>query len=92
MAVGTVCQIVLLPLLGLSIAWLVPLQPQIAVGLIVLAVCAGEPSSKLVTYLAKGDVALCLKIALDLMLRVASTSPTIATLSLIAVGRAPHLA
>jgi BASS family bile acid:Na+ symporter len=34
------------------------MQPEIAVGLIVLAVCPGGPSSNLMTYLAKGDVAL----------------------------------
>ena len=57
-AVGTVCQILLLPLIGALIALVVPMQPGIAVGLIILAVCPGGPSSNLVTYLAKGDVAL----------------------------------
>lgn len=57
-AVGTVCQILLLPLIGALITLVVPMQPEIAVGLIVLAVCPGGPSSNLVTYLAKGDVAL----------------------------------
>lgn len=57
-AVGTVCQTLLLPLIGALIALVVPMQPAIAVGLIVLAVCPGGPSSNLMTYLAKGDVAL----------------------------------
>jgi len=57
-AVGTVCQILLLPLIGALITLVIPMQPAIAVGLIVLAVCPGGPSSNLVTYLAKGDVAL----------------------------------
>jgi bile acid:Na+ symporter, BASS family len=57
-AVGTVCQVLLLPLIGALITLLVPMQPAIAVGLIVLAVCPGGPSSNLITYLAKGDVAL----------------------------------
>jgi BASS family bile acid:Na+ symporter len=57
-AVGTVCQILLLPLLGALITMIVPMQPAIAVGLIVLAICPGGPSSNLITYLAKGDVAL----------------------------------
>ena len=57
-AVGTVCQVLLLPLLGTLITLVVPMQPEIAVGLIVLAVCPGGPSSNLITYLAKGDVAL----------------------------------
>ena len=57
-AVGTICQTILLPLIALLITQLVPMQPTIAVGLIVLALCCGGPSSNLITYLAKGDVAL----------------------------------
>jgi BASS family bile acid:Na+ symporter len=56
--VGTVCQVLLLPLIGTLITLAVPMQPEIAVGLLVLAVCPGGPSSNLITYLAKGDVAL----------------------------------
>ncbi|APD49192.1 bile acid:sodium symporter family protein [Synechococcus sp. CS-602] len=57
-AVGTFCQIVVLPLLGALIATILPMPPDLAVGLIVVAVCPGGPSSNLITYLAKGDVAL----------------------------------
>jgi len=56
--VGTVCQVLLLPLIGTLITLVIPMQPEIAVGLLVLAVCPGGPSSNLITYLAKGDVAL----------------------------------
>jgi hypothetical protein len=57
-AVGTACQIILLPLLGALITTVVPMRPELAVGLMVLAICPGGPSSNLVTYLARGDVAL----------------------------------
>jgi len=57
-AVGMVCQLLLLPLIGTLITLVVPMQPEIAVGLIVVAICPGGPSSNLVTYLARGDVAL----------------------------------
>jgi bile acid:Na+ symporter, BASS family len=57
-AIGTVCQLLLLPLIGASIAKVIPMQPEIAVGLVVVAICPGGPSSNLITYLAKGDVAL----------------------------------
>ncbi|MCU0548069.1 MAG: bile acid:sodium symporter family protein [Leptolyngbya sp. Prado105] len=56
--VGAVCQVLILPLIGVLITLFVPMQSAIAVGLIVLAVCPGGPSSNLITYLAKGDVAL----------------------------------
>jgi bile acid:Na+ symporter, BASS family len=57
-AVGTICQVLLLPIIALLITQIVPMEPTIAVGLIVLALCCGGPSSNLITYLAKGDVAL----------------------------------
>ena len=57
-AVGTICQVQLLPLIALLITQIVPMQPTLDVGLIVLALCCGGPSSNLITYLAKGDVAL----------------------------------
>jgi bile acid:Na+ symporter, BASS family len=57
-AIGTVCQLLLLPLIGTSIVKIIPMPPEIAVGLVVIAVCPGGPSSNLITYLAKGDVAL----------------------------------
>ena len=57
-AVGSLCQLLLLPLIGTLITLVVPMQPEIAVGLIVVAICPGGPSSNLITYLARGDVAL----------------------------------
>jgi bile acid:Na+ symporter, BASS family len=57
-AVGLVAQLLFLPVIGFIIASVVPMQPEIAVGLIILAICPGGPSSNLITYLAKGDVAL----------------------------------
>ncbi|NJL01003.1 MAG: bile acid:sodium symporter family protein [Spirulinaceae cyanobacterium SM2_1_0] len=57
-ALGAVCQLLLLPLIGTAIALLLPLEPAIAVGLVVIALCPGGPSSNFVTYLAGGDVAL----------------------------------
>lgn len=57
-AVGLVSQLVFLPIISFSVAALVPMQPEIAVGLMVLALCPGGPSSNMITYLAKGDVAL----------------------------------
>lgn len=55
---GTLAQVVLLPLIGALLVWILPMPAPIAVGLMVLAICPGGPSSNLITYLAKGDVAL----------------------------------
>ena len=81
-AVGTVCQILLLPLIGALIALVVPMQPEIAVGLIILAVCPGGPSSNLVTYLAKGDVALSVSLTAVSSVITVFTIPLFANLAL----------
>lgn len=56
--IGLVCQLIFLPIIGFLVTLIVSMQPEIAVGLMVLALCPGGPSANLVTYLAKGDVAL----------------------------------
>jgi len=81
-AVGTVCQILLLPLIGALITLVVPMQPEIAVGLIILAVCPGGPSSNLVTYLAKGDVALSVLLTAVSSVITVFTIPLFANLAL----------
>jgi len=81
-AVGTICQIVLLPLIGALIALAVPMQPAIAVGLIVVALCPGGPSSNLITYLAKGDVALSVTLTAVSSILTVFTIPLLANLAL----------
>lgn len=81
-AVGIVCQIVLVPLIGALIALVVPMKPEIAVGLIVISVCAGGPSSNLVTYLAKGDVALSVTLTAVGSIITVFTIPLVTNLAL----------
>jgi bile acid:Na+ symporter, BASS family len=57
-AVGLISQLIFLPIIGFIIAKVVPMQPTIAVGLMILALCPGGVSSNIITFLAKGDVAL----------------------------------
>jgi bile acid:Na+ symporter, BASS family len=57
-AVGLASQLLFLPIVGFIIASVVPMQPEIAVGLMIVAICPGGPTSNLITYFAKGDVAL----------------------------------
>lgn len=57
-AIGLVSQLLFLPIVGFLVASIVPMPPEIAVGLMILALCPGGPSSNMITYLAKGDVAL----------------------------------
>lgn len=57
-AVGLFSQLFILPIIGFLIAKTIPMQPEIALGLVIVAICPGGPSSNLITFLAKGDVAL----------------------------------
>ena len=59
--VGAFAQLVLLPVLGFGLAaWLLPHEPALAVGLILLAMCPGGSTANLFTHLGGGDTALCL--------------------------------
>lgn len=57
-AVGIVCQMVLLPIVALGVVKILGLDPVLAVGLMVLAFCPGGTTSNMLTFLARGDVAL----------------------------------
>jgi BASS family bile acid:Na+ symporter len=59
---GLAGQLLMVPLLGFGVAWLLHLEPTMAVGLMVLAACPGGVSSGLLTHLARGDVALSISL------------------------------
>ncbi len=80
-AIGLISQLVLLPLIGLAIAKIVPMQPAIATGLMILALCPGGVSSNLVTFLAKGDVALSVTLTALSSLITIFTIPVFANLA-----------
>jgi len=56
--VGLINQLIILPLIGFTLASLFPLAPEIAIGVMILAACPGGPTSNLISHLAKGDLAL----------------------------------
>src|SRR5690554_739867 len=61
--VGSFTQLILLPALGFLLAALMLADsPELAVGLIILAMCPGGPTANLIVHLADGDTALCLSL------------------------------
>ncbi|QNP30876.1 bile acid:sodium symporter family protein [Cylindrospermopsis curvispora] len=80
-AIGLISQLFILPLIGLAIAKLVPMQPAIATGLMILALCPGGVSSNLVTFLAMGDVALSVTLTALSSLITVFTIPIFANLA-----------
>jgi len=84
--VGVFCHFVLLPLVCFALIKAVGLSGAFAVGFMILAACPSGTTSNLLTYLARGDVALALSFT-----AVASVV-TILTLPLIVAWSLQHFA
>lgn len=56
--IGTVAQFGIMPLLAWILAHAFSLPPELAAGVILVGTCPGGTSSNVMTYLARGDVAL----------------------------------
>lgn len=56
--IGLTNQMILLPLIGFGIASILNLEPELAVGIMILAACPGGVTSNLFSHLANGDTAL----------------------------------
>ncbi len=56
--IGLTNQLIILPIIGFLLAISFPIQPEIAVGIMILAASPGGPTSNLIAHLAKGDTAL----------------------------------
>lgn len=56
--IGVVAQYVIMPGLAVLVVWVMQLPPEIAAGVILVGCAPGGTSSNVVSYLARGDVAL----------------------------------
>lgn len=56
--IGLTNQLIILPIIGFSLAVAFDLNPIMAVGLMILATCPGGPTSNLITQVCKGNIAL----------------------------------
>ncbi len=75
--IGTINQLVFLPLLAWLLISLLDLEEGIAVGVIILSVCPGGTTSNLISHVSKGDTAL------SVTLTAISTCATFFTIPLI---------
>jgi BASS family bile acid:Na+ symporter len=80
--IGLTCQMALLPLAGFVIAKLFPMEPQLAVGVMILALCPAGATANLLTYLSRGDVALGITLTAFNSLIIIITTPILINLSL----------
>lgn len=80
--VGLLAQLVMLPILGFILASVLPLPPELAVGVMILAACPGGPTSNLITYLARGNVALSITLTALSSLVTVFTIPLVVNLAM----------
>ena len=81
--VGLVCQMVLLPALAAVLVWFWPMDPALAVGIMLVAACPGGMTSNLLTHLAKGDTALSISLTAVISVLSVITLPLIVGASLV---------
>jgi BASS family bile acid:Na+ symporter len=80
--VGVLCHFVLLPLVCYGMLTLLGITGVFAVGFMILAACPTGTTSNLLTYLARGDVALALSFTAMASVLTIFTLPLIVTWSL----------
>ena len=81
-SVGLVNQLIFLPLIGFTLATIMPLEPEYAVGVMLLVLCPGGTTSNMFSHLAKGDVALSVTMTAVASLITVFTIPVVLNLSL----------
>jgi len=81
--VGLVGQMLILPIVAFLIAILLQLPPEIAVGLMIIALAPGGATSNMFTYLAKGDVSLSISLTAVVSVVTPFTIPIVAALSML---------
>lgn len=61
-SIGVIAHFIIMPLVAFLLTVIFPISPQVAVGVILVGCCPSGTSSNVMSYLAKGDVALSVAI------------------------------
>jgi len=56
--IGVLAHFIIMPALAVLLTHIIPMPPEVAAGVILVGCCPGGTSSNVMTYLARGDVAL----------------------------------
>ena len=80
--IGTISQMLLLPMVAFSLLSVWPMEPALAVGVMIIAACPGGVTSNLLTYLARGDTALSISLTAIISLLAVFTLPFIVGFSI----------
>ena len=80
--IGLVRKLIFLPLVALIIVFVWPLQPELAIGLILIAAAPGGVTSNILTSFAKGDVALSISLTAVMSLLSVISVPLVLGISM----------
>lgn len=87
---GAAAQMVLVPLVALALVTIVPLEPALTAGFLILAICPGGPVSNMLTRLVGGDVALSVTLTGTIIILSIVTLPPLTYLAVTwSLGSAP---
>ena len=84
--VGAFAQIILLPIIAFTLVKILPIAPELAIGVIIIAAAPGGVTSNLLTSFAKGDVALSISLTAIISLLCVITIPFIILTSIGLLG------
>jgi len=80
--IGLISQLIFLPVVALVIVKIWPLQPELAIGLILIAAAPGGVTSNILTSFAKGDVALSISLTAIMSLLSVISVPIVLGISM----------
>ena len=84
--IGLISQLIFLPIVGLVLVTIWPLPIEIAIGVMLIAAAPGGVTSNILTFFAKGDVALSVSLTAVMSLLSAISVPIVLVISLGIIG------
>lgn len=75
--IGAVAQFVIMPVVAWALVKLFALPPELAIGVILVGTCPGGTASNVISYLAKGDVALSVSMTMASTLLAPLVTPAL---------------
>lgn len=81
--VGLLLKLVFIPALTFGMLFIFSMQPELAVGFVLLAACPGGATTNLITHLSKGDVALSITLTAIASVITVFTIPIIVDVGLV---------
>ena len=84
--VGLVSQLIFLPIVGLILVIIWPLPVEIAIGVMLIAAAPGGVTSNILTFFARGDVALSVSLTAVMSLLSALSVPIVLAISIGLIG------